>query len=319
MALGAVLPSLAPAERGAVAGVCRWWRLVVSDLSLGAEPTAIRVEWADGDGARLPFFEYEQGVRMSAEEWEAGELEGCACAAGAAGCCAVRSGADACACVAHGLGLGLVECSAACACAVWPSRCANRAVGSGPRAALAVFHRADRGWGVRARERIAAGALVCEYGGERLCAARAAAVHGVHDRARARTAQAQRPFFLMSVCETVGPGERVLRSRIDARRVGSVGRFINHSCAPCLEARTVRVGHVEPRVAFFALCSIGAGEELTYDYAHGDSGGGGGGGPGDGGDSRATARRPADSTTACWCGSACCRGFMPDQRALLDD
>mmetsp|Transcript_18306 Transcript_18306/g.42621 ORF Transcript_18306/g.42621 Transcript_18306/m.42621 type:complete len:168 (-) Transcript_18306:75-578(-) len=59
---------------------------------------------------------------------------------------------------------------------------------------------------------------------------------------------------------------RALVSYIDARWVGSVGRFLNHSCEPNLEALTVRIGHLKPRVAFFATRDILKGEELTYDY-----------------------------------------------------
>ena len=42
---------------------------------------------------------------------------------------------------------------------------------------------------------------------------------------------------------------KALLSYIDATRCGSMGRFVNHSCAPNLEARTVRVGHAAPHLS----------------------------------------------------------------------
>jgi hypothetical protein len=146
----------------------------------------------------LPFFDYEQGTRMTVAEWEAGELEGCECAPGA---CADSAY---CPCNRHSLGRGFVECARGCACACAPQLCPLRAVGSGPRPALEVFRTGDeRGWGVRAAQpKIAAGALVCEYGGQLTSAPAARALHAAHDRARARGELA--PFFLMTVREVVG-------------------------------------------------------------------------------------------------------------------
>lgn len=52
---------------------------------------------------------------------------------------------------------------------------------------------------------------------------------------------------------------------IDATK-GSIGRFVNHSCAPNCEMSTMTVNG-EPRMALFAGPNgIGTGEELTYDY-----------------------------------------------------
>jgi len=305
-ALRSVLPYVTPADRRSIARTCRWWRLVSSDLALGLEPAAVRFD------ARalppFPYFSYEQGLRMSAEEWEDGELEGCDCALGECGV------VEHCPCARHACGHGLVECGSACSCARAPDRCRLRAVGSGPRPELSVCRTGDaRGWGVCATQPVQAGALVCEYGGQTLSARRARKIFRAHDRARARNDTS--PFFLMSVREEVGAASarRTIRSFIDARWVGSVGRFINHSCAPCLEARTVRIGHVTPRVAFFATRAIASGEEISYSY-------------GEPGDERAIAlpcslpqlvRQAAPGGDAgstpvpCLCGSTACRRVLP--------
>lgn len=285
--------------------------MVSSDLSLGMEPTAVRFDTSALPP--LPYFEYEQGVRMRADEWDDGELEGCDCAP--AGC----ANAESCPCNRYSCGRGLVECGPTCACARRPDCCPLRTVGSGARPALAVCRMGDaRGWGVRAAQPISAGALVCEYGGELTRAETARAVHNAHDRARARGEN--QPFYLMAVREEVGAANarRALRSFINARLVGSVGRFLNHSCEPCLEPHTVRIGHVTPRVAFFARREICEGEELTYDYGcTGDSSDGvlldaskaalGSGGAKD--CTGVGGRRVR--TIACLCGSKACRQFMP--------
>lgn len=52
---------------------------------------------------------------------------------------------------------------------------------------------------------------------------------------------------------------------IDATMKGNAARFINHSCDPNCESKTIKIlgkGHI----LIFALKNIGRGEELTYDY-----------------------------------------------------
>jgi hypothetical protein len=68
----------------------------------------------------------------------------------------------------------------------------------------------------------------------------------------------------------------------------NMARFINHSCAPNCESRIVR-----DRVWLYALRSIRAGEELTYNYGY---------------ELNDTDAKP------CRCGSATCVGYMVAER-----
>ena len=75
---------------------------------------------------------------------------------------------------------------------------------------------------------------------------------------------------------------------IDGWAPWNMARFINHSCAPNCESRIVR-----DRVWLYALRSIRAGEELTYNYCY-----------------------ELDDAEArpCRCGSADCVGVMVAER-----
>ena len=85
---------------------------------------------------------------------------------------------------------------------------------------------------------------------------------------------------------------------------GNCTAFINHSCEPNLRCYVVRETQDERiyRLCFFALRDISAGEELTFDYAHGGStqikrG-------------RKTGTAMEDGGLSCHCGSAKCRGIL---------
>ena len=58
---------------------------------------------------------------------------------------------------------------------------------------------------------------------------------------------------------------------LDAKDTGNVGRFINHSCESNLVVQNVFLDTHDmrfPTVAFFALCRIKAGQELTWTYGY---------------------------------------------------
>ena len=67
---------------------------------------------------------------------------------------------------------------------------------------------------------------------------------------------------------TLGAGEV-----IDAGQRGSLGRFINHSCAPNCETQKWQVG-AEVSIGFFALRDIAAGEEVGDTWQPGLGGAG---------------------------------------------
>lgn len=128
-----------------------------------------------------------------------------------------------------------------------------------------------------------------------LVAFKTSAIHGTGGFARVNLRKGQR------IIEYIGPrlAQADLQENVDAGNPyifildadgaidGSVAwnpaRFLNHSCEPNCESRIVW-----GRIWFYALRTIRAGEELTYNYGHGLGG---------------YADRP------CHCGTAACVGF----------
>lgn len=103
-----------------------------------------------------------------------------------------------------------------------------------------------KGYGAFALEPISKGLLVREYVGE--------LIDEEEKRVRA----------------SLGPSKYQMaygRSKyIDARRVGNVSRYINHSCAPNCRAEEWTVGGVY-RIGIVAIKNIKQGEEVTINYS----------------------------------------------------
>ena len=81
---------------------------------------------------------------------------------------------------------------------------------------------------------------------------------------------------------------------MDAKSIGNIGRYFNHSCSPNLFVQNVFIDTHDlrfPWVAFFAQIYIRAGDELTWDYSY-DVG------------------SVPDKTLYCFCGSEQCRGRL---------
>jgi SET domain-containing protein len=103
------------------------------------------------------------------------------------------------------------------------------------------------GNGVFAHRRIAAGACIVEYMGERVEWGEAL------QRADANGGPINHTFFF-----TLNDG-RI----IDGGSHGNEARFINHSCEPNCEA----FEHEDGRVYIYSMMVIERGEELSYNYA----------------------------------------------------
>lgn len=188
------------------------------------------------------------------------------------------------------------ECHALCACA---DRCGNRVVQRGLQLRLQVFRTQRKGWGLRALERVPRGRFVCEYAGEVLGAAEA--------RRRIQAQTARDPNYVIAVREHAGAA-RVAETFVDPARVGNVGRFLNHSCAPNLLMVPVRAHSAVPRLALFAARDILPGEELSYDYSGrflnpvGSEG--------------QERRDDAEPRKPCYCGARSCAAFLPYDGSL---
>ncbi|CAL1548494.1 unnamed protein product [Lymnaea stagnalis] len=81
---------------------------------------------------------------------------------------------------------------------------------------------------------------------------------------------------------------------MDAKLMGNLGRYLNHSCSPNVFVQNIFVDTHDlrfPWVAFFAGQYIRAGTELTWDYNY-------------------EVGSVPDKVLYCYCGSATCRGRL---------
>ncbi|EDQ84136.1 uncharacterized protein MONBRDRAFT_30554 [Monosiga brevicollis MX1] len=224
---------------------------------------------------------------------------GCSCT----GPCAPET----CSCLCNGRAR-YYECNDNCACDVATCR-AGRTTQQPTALDIRLVWTSERGHGLLTGTRIPVGTYVGHYTGQLVNVATA--------RARDSAADAVSPVhtYLLVLREHTQRG--VLTTAVDAKEYGNLTRFINHSCAPNLELRPVRLGFV-PRLAFFALTDIPAETELTFDY---------GGAPPS---AKIATTLPADTDTGaprhkrhvtapelalsakpCRCGAPTCRGFLP--------
>ena len=111
------------------------------------------------------------------------------------------------------------------------------------------FMTAKKGWGVRARDRVAKGSFVLEYTGE-ICSA------AEFERRMLVRYKGDNHHYCLAMDNKI---------MIDAHRAGSECRFVNHSCAPNCEMQKWTVQGL-PRMGVFALKDILPGEEICYDY-----------------------------------------------------
>ena len=194
--------------------------------------------------------------------------------------------------------LPVQECNDNCDCSL---ECANRVVQHGIKFKLQVFKTDDRGLGVRALENIFRGEFVCEYAGEILKPETAKERFKFQDEHNIEN-------YIHVLKEHLSSGA-VISTYIDPRLCGNVGRFINHSCQPNLFMVPVRIEHVVPRLALFALRDIKAGEELCYSYS---------GDVVDAHQTHAVKRCAGVKRKQCLCKSSNCVGLLPVDQSLIE-
>lgn len=163
------------------------------------------------------------------------------------------------------------ECGPSCRCS---SSCENRVTQKGLRYRLEVFKTKNRGWGVRSLDTIQMGGFVCEYTGELLSDAEAEQRIG-NDEYLFELGNDCNPAVVQSDAvdannsSAVVPVEEDIAYTIDAKDLGNVARFINHSCSPNLYAQNVLYDSDDlrfPHVMLIAMERIPPMRELTYDY-----------------------------------------------------
>jgi histone-lysine N-methyltransferase NSD2 len=136
-----------------------------------------------------------------------------------------------------------------CMSSVCHADCQNQRLQKRQYPRLELFKTADgRGWGLRALEDIPKGSLVQEYIGEVLTTEAF--------RMRAASYGPNKPVYFFNI-----NSEMV----IDASAMGSMARFINHSCGPNCHTEKWSVG-AETRIAIVSSDAIPKGSEVTYNY-----------------------------------------------------
>lgn len=194
----------------------------------------------------------------------------------------------------------IYECSASCCCS---SNCRNRVTQNGIKLQFEVFKTKDRGWGLRSWDPIRVGTFICEYIGEVINKMNLDDESGEDGEYIFQTVGTdEKPFKWNHGPELIGepsdeyPNESLvsLPVIINAKNMGNLSRFMNHSCSPNVFWQPVLYNHGDeryPHIMFFALKNIPPLTELTYDY--GMSAGAG-----------------SRKTKECLCGSPKCRGLF---------
>lgn len=138
------------------------------------------------------------------------------------------------------------ECNENCSCNV--NKCHNRLVQFPCRLPFEVFKTEKHGWGLRCAVDLPAGTYLGEYTGRLI----------TEDEFNYEIEDD-------SYCFDCGSHSRFT---IDGRLYGNHLRFVNHSCRPNVRFAYVYVNPnmQYPRVCFFTLRDIPAGEELRLDY-----------------------------------------------------
>ncbi|CAD5116026.1 DgyrCDS4959 [Dimorphilus gyrociliatus] len=132
----------------------------------------------------------------------------------------------------------------------WKDLCSNQRFSKHEYPKTETFDAGLKGKGLKALEDIYAGGFIIEYVGE--------VIHfkNMHKRLKEYKKQKLTHHYLLQLS-----AEEV----VDATRKGNRSRFINHSCDPnCKTDKWTVNGAV--RIGFFAIRSIKAGEEITFDY-----------------------------------------------------
>ncbi|EDW82604.1 uncharacterized protein Dwil_GK25046 [Drosophila willistoni] len=158
-------------------------------------------------------------------------------------------------------GSAIFECNSLCSC---DSTCPNRVVQHGRQLELVLFKTSNGcGWGVRTDHALAKGEFICEYIGEIITSKEA------DKRAKLYENCGRRRIYLFALDYNVAQDDEYT---IDATNFGNISRYLNHSCDPNIAVFPCWIEHSHfalPRLVFFTLRSIKAGEELCFDYMRG--------------------------------------------------
>ncbi|XP_059653730.1 histone-lysine N-methyltransferase, H3 lysine-9 specific SUVH1 [Cornus florida] len=293
--------------------------LILLDLTSGAEsiPVSLVNDIDDEKGPSyftyFPTLKYSKSVRMLQPSF------GCdchsACLPGDLNCSCIRkNGGDfpyTANCILVNRKAMVHECGPTCPC--FPD-CKNRVSQTGLKVHLEVFKTTDRGWGLRSLDPIRAGTFICEYAGEVIESVKVnqdgdegEKYEYVLDTTRIYDNSFKwnyEPELLDEETSVDANEDYKIPSPliINAKNVGNVARFINHSCSPNVFWQPVVYEHNSEsfvHIAIFAIKHIPPMMELTYDYGMTWSGKNAGG-----------SYNASPGKKKCLCGTSKCRGYF---------
>jgi SET domain len=167
------------------------------------------------------------------------------------------------------------ECRSNCEAGVF---CGNKRIQKREWKQVQVFHAGPKGRGLRLLENVKKGDFLLEYIGR---AVRASYLTKLFQRYKQ-----ERRLYIMALDTNI---------YLDARKKGSVARYINHSCEPnCVVERWKVRGII--RAGIFATKDMSVGEELSFDYQW--------------------ERKKGRAPTKCYCGVPTCRGTLEVPKSL---
>ncbi|XP_012567643.1 histone-lysine N-methyltransferase, H3 lysine-9 specific SUVH1 [Cicer arietinum] len=261
--------------------------LILADLSSGAESIPVSLV-NEVDNVKAPaFFTYFHSLRHPKSFSLMQPSHGCncstknACVPGDLNCSCIRRNEGDYPYTSNGVLVNrkplVHECGPTCQC--FPN-CRNRVSQTGLKHQMEVFKTNDRGWGLRSWDPIRSGAFICEYAGEVIDKARLSQLvkEGDTDEYVFDTTRVYESFkwnYQPKLLEEVSTNESSEDYAlphpliINAKNVGNVARFMNHSCFPNVFWQPVLYEENNQsflHVAFFALRHIPPMQELTYDY-----------------------------------------------------
>uniref|UniRef100_A0A0K8VBU5 Putative histone-lysine N-methyltransferase set-23 n=1 Tax=Bactrocera latifrons TaxID=174628 RepID=A0A0K8VBU5_BACLA len=138
----------------------------------------------------------------------------------------------------------IYECSSSCKCE--PSKCTNRLVQKGPRAKLKIVHsNLFKSKGLFSSDHIPKGGFICEYAGEIISRKEA------HNRLKKYEQNLDNYILFMTERIKEGHDKSSTTTIIDPTKRGNIGRYLNHSCNPNCEVRSVRIDCPIPKIGKF--------------------------------------------------------------------
>ncbi|KAF5747914.1 histone-lysine N-methyltransferase H3 lysine-9 specific SUVH1-like [Tripterygium wilfordii] len=271
--------------------------VILPDLTSGAESLPVSLV-NDVDSEKGPeYFTYVPTIKYSKEANSTDFSSGCACAGGCLpgnqNCDCIQKNGGYLPYVANGVvanaGQLIYECGPSCLC---PPNCKNRVSQGGLKVRLEVFRTKDKGWGLRSWDPIRGGAYICEYAGEAIDNSNIEALDRDMDDYLFDATRSCPPILPSDSSEDM---KMPFPLAINAKNVGNVARFMNHSCSPNVIWQPVlRTNNKEPdlHVVFHAIRHIPPMTELTYDYG------------------MLPPEKMGRRKKLCLCGSSKCRGFF---------